>query len=91
MADPTVIQRDYGCKCGVDVFGCLVHKLIIALCSADYIHPDKADVDVKGLLQAECLRAGFLLPNYQVSKEGGKSICLVCSHRLITGSIKRTR
>jgi hypothetical protein len=30
MADPEKVRLEHGCGCGVDVFGCLVHKIITA-------------------------------------------------------------
>lgn len=67
MADPETILKEHGCACGVDVYGCLVHKLVISQCSAAfYLSPDKAEVDAKGLLQSLCLKQGFSIPRYQV-------------------------
>lgn len=66
MAAPATIQSDYGCGCGVDVFGCLVHKMVLALCPADDLNPNLADVDAKGRLQALAHQRGHSLPRYEV-------------------------
>lgn len=79
MADPETIQREHGCGCGVDVFGCLVHKIIIAgqaqpeeaSCAPAVAHGPGAALghddaeDVRELLQVLCQRRGLPAPVYK--------------------------
>jgi len=69
MADQETVWRDSGCKCGIDVYGCLVHKFVMAQCTTDYHNPEDIDVDAKGYLQRLCQQKGLGLPTYKVMKE----------------------
>ncbi len=79
MADPETVRREHGCGCGVDVFGCLVHKIIIAgqaqpegaSCAPAVTHDPGAPLghaaeDVRELLQVLCQRRGLPAPVYKV-------------------------
>jgi hypothetical protein len=94
MADPETIQREHGCGCGVDVFGCLVHKIIIAgqaqpeeaSCAPAVAHGPGAALghddaeDVRELLQVLCQRRGLPAPVYKVRPiRGATSYACACA------------
>jgi hypothetical protein len=95
MADPEAVRREHGCGCGVDVFGCLVHKIIIAgqaqpegaSCAPAHglgaALGHEAAEDVRELLQVLCQRRGLPAPVYKVRPILGDVVRVRCARVVV--------